>query len=319
MSLLSIPVATLGTPRIGPRRELKLALESYWAGKSNETQLLETAAALRAANWARQKSLGATVIPSNDFSLYDHVLDTSVMVGAIPEIYGWCAGPVSLETYFAMARGAQRDDHNANCAHAEQGAAAQEMTKWFDTNYHYMVPEFHEHQIFMLSSRKPIEEYKEAKSLGYQTRPVLVGPVTFLKLGKSADPAFDPLLLLDSLLPVYVDVLRELAISGAEWVQLDEPCLVLDLDNATRDALRRTYAHLAKQAPDLKIMLVTYFGTIGEDLETALRLPVAGRHIDLVRAGAVERNCRRRSTGSCHLSRRSRWPQCLAFEPSSDA
>ncbi|MCA1455836.1 5-methyltetrahydropteroyltriglutamate--homocysteine S-methyltransferase [Bradyrhizobium sp. BRP22] len=284
MSLLSIPVATLGTPRIGPRRELKLALESYWAGKSNETQLLETAAALRVANWARQKSLGATVVPSNDFSLYDHVLDTSVMVGAIPEIYGWSAGPVSLETYFAMARGAQRDDHNANCAHAEQGAAAQEMTKWFDTNHHYMVPEFHEHQIFMLSSRKPIEEYKEAKSLGHQTRPVLVGPVTFLKLGKSADPAFDPLLLLDSLLPVYVDVLRELALSGADWVQLDEPCLVLDLDDATRDALRRTYAHLAKQVPDLKIVLVTYFGTIGEDLETALRLPVAGLHIDLVRA-----------------------------------
>ena len=286
MSLLSLPVATLGTPRIGPRRELKLALESYWAGKSNETQLLEAASGLRAANWARQKSLGATVIPSNDFSLYDHVLDTSVMVGAIPEIYGWTSGPVPLKTYFAMARGAQGDDHDANCGHAHHGhgAAAQEMTKWFDTNYHYMVPEFHRDQAFRLSSRKPIEEYEEAKSLGYQTRPVLVGPVTFLKLGKSADPAFDPLSLLDRLLPVYVDVLRELTARGAEWVQLDEPCLVLDLDDASRDAMRQTYACFAKDVPGLKIMVATYFGAIGDNLETALALPVAGLHVDLVRA-----------------------------------
>jgi 5-methyltetrahydropteroyltriglutamate--homocysteine methyltransferase len=286
MSLLSLPVATLGTPRIGPRRELKLALESYWAGKSSEKQLLEAAAALRAANWARQKSLGATIIPSNDFSLYDHVLDTSVMVGAIPESYGWSAGPVSLKTYFAMARGAQGDGHDASCGHAHHGhgAAAQEMTKWFDTNYHYMVPEFHRDQTFRLSSRKPIEEYEEAKGLGYQTRPVLVGPVTFLKLGKSADPAFDPLSLLDGLLPAYVDVLRELAMRGAEWVQLDEPCLVLDLDDAARASLDRAYAHFAKELPDLKIMLATYFGAIGDNLETVLALPVAGLHVDLVRA-----------------------------------
>ena len=285
MSLFSLPVATLGTPRIGPRRELKFAIESYWAGKSSEKELIDAAAALRAANWARQKSLGATVIPSNDFSLYDHVLDTSVMVGAIPDIYGWTAGPVSLETYFAMARGAQGDSHDGNCGHTHhgQGAAAQEMTKWFDTNYHYMVPEFHKKQTFRLSSRKPIDEYEEAKSLGYRTRPVLVGPVTFLKLGKSADPAFNPLSLLDRLLPVYVDVLRELVTRGAEWVQLDEPCLVLDLDDVSRDALRQTYARLAKDVPGLKIMLTTYFGAIGDNLETALALPVAGLHVDLVR------------------------------------
>jgi 5-methyltetrahydropteroyltriglutamate--homocysteine methyltransferase len=285
MSTLSLPVATLGTPRIGPRRELKVALESYWAGKSSEKQLLEAAAGLRAADWARQKSLGATVIPSNDFSLYDHVLDTSVMVGAVPAVYGWTAGPVSLKTYFAMARGAQGDSHDASCGHAHHvhGAPAQEMTKWFDTNYHYMVPEFHKDQTFRLSSRKPIDEYEEAKSLGYQTRPVLIGPVTFLKLGKSADPAFNRLSLLDRLLPVYVDVLRELAARGAEWVQLDEPCLVLDLDDASRDALRRTYLQLAKDVPGLKIMLTTYFGAIGDNLETALALPVAGLHVDLVR------------------------------------
>ena len=286
LSLPTLPVATLGTPRIGPRRELKLALESYWAGKSSEAQLLEAAAGLRAANWARQKSLGVTVIPSNDFSLYDIVLDTSVMVGAIPDVYGWTGGPVTLKTYFAMARGAQGDGHDTDCGHAHHGhgTAAQEMTKWFDTNYHYMVPEFHKEQTFMLASRKPIEEYEEAKSLGYQTRPVLVGPVTFLKLGKSADPAFDPLSLLDRLLPVYIEVLRELAARGAEWVQLDEPCLVLDLDEASRNALRLAYARIAVEVPRLKIMIASYFGAIGDNRETALALPVAGLHVDLVRA-----------------------------------
>ncbi|MBN8963448.1 MAG: 5-methyltetrahydropteroyltriglutamate--homocysteine S-methyltransferase [Rhizobiales bacterium] len=290
MSVTSLPVATLGTPRIGPRRELKFALESFWAGTSSERALLETAAALRAANWARQKSLGVTVIPSNDFSLYDQVLDTSVMVGAIPDIYGWKNGPVSLATYFAMARGAQGEAHDASCGHAhhgdghEHGAPAQEMTKWFDTNYHYMVPEFHKDQVFKLASRKPIDEYQEAKSLGYQTRPVLVGPVTFLKLGKSIDPAFDPILLLDRLIPVYVEVLRELAKRGAEWVQIDEPCLVLDLDDAARAALRHTYAEIVANVPDLKVMLATYFGALGDNLETALSLPVAGLHVDLKRA-----------------------------------
>src|SRR5215467_7775581 len=147
MSHSTLPIATLGTPRIGPRRELKTALESYWSGKSNENALLATASALRAANWARQQALGVTIIPSNDFSLYDHVLDTSVMVGAIPEGYGWTGGPASLATYFAMARGSQTDvgEHGA-CGHGDHrhghGVPAQEMTKWFDTNYHYMVPEF---------------------------------------------------------------------------------------------------------------------------------------------------------------------------------
>ncbi|UFZ02663.1 5-methyltetrahydropteroyltriglutamate--homocysteine S-methyltransferase [Bradyrhizobium ontarionense] len=290
LCLLSLPVATLGTPRIGPRRELKFALERFWAGKSGEQDLLTAAAGLRAANWARQRSLGVSVIPSNDFSLYDQVLDTSVMVGAIPAIYGWTGGQVSLATYFAMARGAQGDAHDADCGHAHHqhgsshGVPAQEMTKWFDTNYHYMVPEFHRDQTFALSSRKPIEEYEEAKGLGYQTRPVLVGPVTFLKLGKSADASFEPLSLLDRLLPVYVEVLRELQQRGAEWVQLDEPILVLDLDDAARDALHRAYAVFAEAVPGLEIMLASYFGALGDNLETALALPVAGLHIDLVRA-----------------------------------
>src|SRR6516225_4049219 len=143
MSLLSLPVATLGTPRIGPRRELKLALERFWSGASDEQTLIEAGIGLRAANWARQKKLGVTVIPANDFSFYDQVLDTSVMVGAIPDIYGWKSGPVPLATYFAMARGADGDAHEGSCGHAhhKHGVPAQEMTKWFDTNYHYMVPE----------------------------------------------------------------------------------------------------------------------------------------------------------------------------------
>jgi 5-methyltetrahydropteroyltriglutamate--homocysteine methyltransferase len=287
-STSSLLVATLGTPRIGPRRELKLALESFWSGASDEKALRDTAAELRAANWARQNKLGITVIPSNDFSLYDQVLDTSVMVGAIPEIYGWKGGGVSLATYFAMARGSETQTRDNACVHGHahhgHGVPAQEMTKWFDTNYHYMVPELCKDQTFALASRKPIEEYAEAKSQGYQTRPVLIGPVTFLKLAKSADAGFDPLALLDRLLPVYVEILRELATSGAEWVQLDEPCLVLDLDSAARDALRRAYTTFAEALPDVKIMLTSYFGGLGDNLNTAMALPVAGLHIDLVRA-----------------------------------
>ncbi len=286
MSASTIPVATLGTPRIGPRRELKHALESFWSGKTDEKALLETASALRVANWARQKALGITEIPANDFSLYDHVLDTSLMVGAIPEIYGKQEGYATLQTYFAMARGSQGESEHASCGHAHHGhgVPAQEMTKWFDTNYHYMVPEFHKGQTFKLSSLKAVEEYREAKALGYATRPVLLGPVTFLKIGKSKDPNFNPLSLLDGLTTIYIDVLRRLAANGAEWVQIDEPCLVLDLDDETRIALQKVYAAFAFALPHLKIMLTTYFGSLGDNLDVALSLPNAGLHVDLVRA-----------------------------------
>ncbi|WPP02715.1 5-methyltetrahydropteroyltriglutamate--homocysteine S-methyltransferase [Methylocella tundrae] len=288
MSIPSLPVSTLGTPRIGPRRELKFALESFWSGKSGEAALLEAAAGLRAANWARQRALGVTNIPSNDFSLYDHVLDTSVMVGAIPDAYGWNGGKVSLATYFALARGSEGETQGAACASGcgahSHGVPALEMTKWFDTNYHYLTPEFTKGQVFTLASTKPVDEYVEAKALGYQTRPVLLGPVTFLKLGKSKDPALDPLSLLANLLPVYVDVLRRLKANGAEWVQIDEPCLVLDLDDATRQALRAAYGMFAHASPALKLMLTSYFGGLGDNLADALALPVAGLHLDLVRA-----------------------------------
>ncbi|WP_018185302.1 5-methyltetrahydropteroyltriglutamate--homocysteine S-methyltransferase [Kaistia granuli] len=288
MSSLTLPVSALGTPRIGPRRELKFALESYWSGQSSADELVASAAALRAANWARQHALGVTNIPSNDFSLYDHVLDTSVMVGAIPAVYGWTGGEVPLDTYFAMARGSQGGADDATCGHshhhAGQGVPALEMTKWFDTNYHYMVPEFTSGQRFALASTKPLDEFLEAKALGYHTRPVLLGPVSYLKLGKSQDPSLDPLSLLGGLLPVYVEILRRLAAHGADWVQIDEPCLVLDLDEPTRQALRVAYGMFAYALPKLKLMLTTYFGALGDNLDTAVELPVAGLHVDLVRA-----------------------------------
>jgi 5-methyltetrahydropteroyltriglutamate--homocysteine methyltransferase len=285
VSISSLPVATLGTPRIGPRRELKSALESYWSGKSDAATLLGVAAGLRAANWARQKALGVTIIPSNDFSVYDHVLDTSVMIGAIPEAYGWQGQKVPLDIYFAMARGAQGGEPQ-DCGHAHHsvGAPAQEMTKWFDTNYHYMVPELGADQTFTLSSLKPLDEFLEAKALGYTTRPVLLGPVTYLKLAKSKQPGFEPLSLLPGLLPVYIEILRRLAANGAEWVQIDEPCLVLDLNDEERGALRATYERFTRALPNLKIMLATYFGELRDNLDTAVSLPVAGVHLDLVRA-----------------------------------
>ena len=268
---------------------MKSALESYWSGKTDIAALLATAADLRAKTWARQRDNGADIIPSNDFSLYDQMLDTSVMVGAIAPIYGWKGGPVSPQTYFAMARGSQGDaalheGHTHGHDHDGKGVPAGEMTKWFDTNYHYLVPEFHAGQSFALSSTKAVDEFLEAKGQGITTRPVLVGPVTFLKLGKSKTEGFDPRSLLSALLPVYVEVLRRLQTAGAEWVQIDEPCLVLDLDDQDRAALRDAYAALSTAAPGLKLMLATYFGALGDNLATALSLPVAGLHVDLIRA-----------------------------------
>lgn len=286
---MPVTVTNLGFPRIGARRELKAALESYWAGKSDETALLETAAALRVGNWALQGAAGINQIPSNDFSLYDHVLDTSVMVGAIPPIYGTVQGTPSLDTYFAMARGSQ--DYGAiehpylSCGHQHGlGVPAQEMTKWFDTNYHYMVPELAKGQTFTLASTKPVDEFKEALALGYTTRPVLLGPVTFLTLAKSKSPGFDTLSLLPALLPIYVEVLAQLAAAGAKWVQIDEPCLAADIGDGVALALQTAYGDFAEAVPALKLLLTSYFGAYDDNLDTALSLPVAGLHVDLARA-----------------------------------
>ena len=285
---MTVTIATLGFPRIGPKRELKTALESHWAGKIDAKALLAIAADLRAQTWKRQRDLGADLIPSNDFSLYDHVLDTTAMVGAVPAIYGWSDESVDLTTYFAMARGAQGEAGGETCAHGHahggDGAPAAEMTKWFDTNYHYLVPEFTVDQTFRLASTKAMQEYSEAKALGIETRPVLLGPVTYLLLGKARGDDFDPLSLLPRLLPVYAETLRSLASAGATWIQIDEPCLVMDLTDAARTAFSDAYAELTKASPTLRLMLATYFGAMGDNLKTALSLPVHGLHVDLVRA-----------------------------------
>ncbi|MEK9659122.1 MAG: 5-methyltetrahydropteroyltriglutamate--homocysteine S-methyltransferase [Chloroflexota bacterium] len=265
--------SNLGFPRIGANRELKWAVESYWAGKSSAADLQATAAAIRKANWLFQSKAGISHIPSGDFSFYDQVLDTTAMVGAVPERYGHDGEEVGLDLYFAMARGTTGPD----------GVGAMEMTKWFDTNYHYIVPEFTAGQSFSLSSTKPVDQFLEAQALGIHTRPVLVGPVTYLLLGKMQEEGTDPLSLLESLLPVYEDVLKRLAEAGAEWVQMDEPALGLTLTDTQRAAFGRAYARLAPCAPTLKLLVAVYFSDLRENMRTALALPVAGLHVDLVR------------------------------------
>ena len=273
-----VSVASLGFPRIGPRRELKFALEKFWAGTISPAELEEAAQGLRTATWARQKALGVDWLPSNDFSLYDHVLDTSVMLGAIPARYGLASGQAAgLETYFAMARGATG---GATCGHAHGSVTAGEMTKWFDTNYHFIVPEIEPETRLQLGHIKPLQDYLEAKAQGFETRPVILGPVTWLSLAK--EYGSDPFDLLEEVLALYATVLARLEEAGAEWVQIDEPILVTDLTDRQRRAFTRTYAKLGRAGP--KIMLATYFGGLENNLSLAASLPVAGLHIDLARA-----------------------------------
>ena len=261
----------LGFPRIGKHRELKRALESCWAGKSDAAALLGVARTLRAEHWRLQRELGIQHVPSNDFSLYDQVLDAAQLVGAVPPRY--TALEVDpLRAYFAMARGLQGDGVDV---------AAMEMTKWFDTNYHYIVPELFPGMTFRRGSDKPVAEVREAAALGVRTRPVLVGPVSFLLLGKLHGAS--PVTLLDRLLPVYEEVLEALGREGAEWVQIDEPCLVTDLPQDARSAFRAAYERLSRVTGAPRILVATYFGGLGANLELATSLPVAGLHVDLVR------------------------------------
>jgi len=271
-----MPIAhNLGFPPLGAARELKRATEGYWSGKVTRAGLLKTGAQLRAAHWRLQRDAGLDVIPSNDFSYYDRVLDTCAMVGAVPARYGWSGGPVDLDTYFAMARGAQA---------AGRDVTAMEMTKWFDTNYHYIVPEFEPGQTFRLSSTKAQDEFQEAKALGFDAKPVLIGPVTFLLLGKVRTAGFNRLELLDALLPVYAEVLSRLGAAGATWVQVDEPCLPLARSPEERALYVRAYRLLAERVPGMRILLATYFAGLDDTLPTVRELPVAGLHVDLVRA-----------------------------------
>ena len=257
----------LGFPRIGATRELKWAVEAFWAGKMDEPGLLQTAAAIRKENWLFQQECGIDHIPSNDFSLYDQVLDTTAMLGAVPPRFQQAGETVGLDAYFSMARG------NAT-------EPAMEMTKWFDTNYHYIVPEFEADQQFRLASTKPIDEFREAKALGVHTRPVLIGPVTYLWLGKTRDGQANRLSLLEGLLDVYQAVLDRLAGAGADWVQMDEPILGLTLDDETKAALEKAYTRLAQSSPSLKLLVAVYFSSLRDNQAQALRLPVAGLHLE---------------------------------------
>jgi 5-methyltetrahydropteroyltriglutamate--homocysteine methyltransferase len=270
-----------GFPRIGPARELKFATEGLWKGEVSAEELQRTARDLRAANWQFMRDAGIDLIPSNDFSLYDQVLDTIALVGAVPDRYGFTGDEVDLDTYFAMARGTQ-------------DATAMEMTKWFDTNYHYIVPELAPDTPFGLRSSKPFEHYAEARELGIETKPVLVGPVSFLLLGKGPDEDFDRLSLLDWVLKPYEEALRRLGELGAEWVQLDEPAFVQDRSGTELSALGRAYERLAAVEGRPKIAVSTYFAHAGEALPVLANAPIDGvgldlqrgpRNIDLLRAG----------------------------------
>lgn len=262
----------LGFPRVGAFRELKKAVESFWKGESSVEQLQATAKEIRATNWKFQKDNGIQHIPSNDFSFYDHVLDTIALVGAVPPRYKFKGGNVDLDTYFAMARGGRAGEL--------KDVPAMEMTKWLDTNYHYIVPELSKDTSFTLSSTKIFDEYSEAKAAGINTRPVIVGPVSLLLLGKEKDGG-NALDLLPKLLPVYQEIISKLEGLGAEWIQIDEPALVLDLNDAQRAAFKTAYSQL--KASKAKILVATYFTDLGANLETALNLPVAALHLDVVR------------------------------------
>ena len=269
--------SNLGFPRMGGHRELKKALEAFWLGKTDEKELLSVGQVLRANHWVLQKRIGIEHIPSNDFSLYDHVLDTVAMVGAVPHRFVWKGPQVDRETYFAMARGTAQKG-------AASGVPAMEMTKWFDTNYHYIVPEFTKDQEFSLGSLKSVNEFLEAKSLGIHTRPVLLGPISFLLLGKGKEPDFDSLTLVGRILAIYEGVLRRLAEAGATWIQMDEPMLALDVRTEVQRAFCSAYERLASVSESLQILLATYFVGLGANVNTAVKLPVAALHLDLVRA-----------------------------------
>ncbi|MBU0860189.1 MAG: 5-methyltetrahydropteroyltriglutamate--homocysteine S-methyltransferase [Alphaproteobacteria bacterium] len=283
---------TLGYPRVGAQRELKKALESYWKGQSSHDELAKVAATLRAANWKLQQAQGIDAIPSNDFSYYDLVLDASVLFGAVPARYSafWDGKAATPDLYFAMARGAQTGCGCSSASHDhsdKKDVVAAEMTKWFDTNYHYIVPEFEANQKFFLTSAKPVDEYKEAKALGIETRPVLVGPLTYLLLGKAKDGG-DVLDLLDNLLPVYTDIIKQLSAAGAQWIQIDEPFLALDIDGRARGLYQSAFKALVAAAGSTKLFVTTYFDSLRENTDTALALPVAALHIDLVRGEAAQ-------------------------------
>ena len=271
------PFRTSPASRIGRDRELKFATEGYWRGTTSAEELAQTAKSIRVENWRLMQEAGIDLIPSNDFSYYDQVLDTIALVGAVPDRYGWSGGQVDLDTYFAMARGRQTD---------EVDVTAMEMTKWFDTNYHYIVPELGPSTRFSLSSTKPFDEHAEAmEEVGIDTVPVLIGPVSFLLLSKPADGVpddFDALALVAPLVEVYGEVIEKLAEQGATWVQLDEPCFVEDRSERELDALRLAYEELCKVRERPRIVVKTYFDHVGDAYGVLRDLPIEGVGLDLI-------------------------------------
>lgn len=261
---------TLGFPRVGLHRELKKAQESYWAGNSSQEALLAVGRELRARHWQQQKQAGVDVVPVGDFAWYDHVLTTSLLLGNVPARHQNKDGSVDLDTLFRLGRGR---------APTGEPAAAAEMTKWFNTNYHYMVPEFTKGQQFKLSWTQILDEVDEALAAGHKVKPVLLGPVTYLWLGKVKGEQFDRLSLLKDILPVYQQVLAELAKRDIEWVQIDEPALVLELPQEWLNAFKPAYEAL--QGPT-SLLLTTYFESAGTNIDTIRELPVQGLHVDLV-------------------------------------
>ena len=272
----------LGFPRIGAKRELKFGLERYWKGESSRDELKALGAQLRELNWASQKNLD--LAPVGDFAFYDQVLDMSFTLGNLPARVEGFHGD-ALDNYFRVARGRSAESADAHAACCG-GVAAGEMTKWFDTNYHYIVPEFTADTTFTLDASRYIEQLAEARAQGVKAKPVVIGPVTYLWLGKAKDDS-DKLALLPRLLPAYVELLATLAAQGAEWVQIDEPVLVTELAPAWREAFRTAYAAFA--GGPAKLLLATYFGQLQENLPLVCELPVQGVHLDAVNArGEVE-------------------------------
>lgn len=275
LSVRAMASHIVGYPRMGPKRELKFALESFWDGKSSAEELRKVAADLRSSFWNQMAEAGIKYIPSNTFSYYDQVLDNTAMLGAVPPRYGWNGGEIGFDVYFSMARG------NAS-------VPAMEMTKWFDTNYHYIVPELGPDVKFSYASHKAVDEYKEAKSLGVDTVPVLIGPVSYLLLSKPAkgvDKSFSLLSLIGKILPIYKEVVTELKAAGATWIQFDEPTLVLDLESHQLQAFTDAYSELQSSLAGLNVLIETYFADV--PLETYKTLTsitgVAGFGFDLVR------------------------------------
>ena len=259
-----------GFPRIGAKRELKFAQERYWRGEIAERDLLDIAKALREINWKHQAAANADYVAVADFTLYDHILDLQVATGSIPARFGFDSQHLTLDQYFQLARG-------------NKDQFAIEMTKWFDTNYHYLVPEFHADTQFKANPAHYVQQIREAKALGLKVKPTIVGPLTFLWLGKEKGSAFNRFDLLSKLVPVYVEILNALAAEGVDYIQIDEPALTVDLPAQWVAAYKDVYAILSAQV-NAKLLLAAYFGSVAEYAALLKALPVAGLHIDLVRA-----------------------------------